>query len=375
MSFHRKGGQVPPPGERIIARTQKTSAKFAPVVAAAVLLGWISAHHNAQGAILPNAEIYGRAHASFDYLDNGADSATNVSSNSSRLGVRASTDIRDGLTGILQVESTIAYDNGSGSLANRDTFVGLQGDFGRIRLGQIDTPLKAIRGAVDFFGDQIGDARNFTRLGGNAGAPYGQDFDARFRNGVYYNTPAFGGGFVLDVHYSPDTSSDADLSGDRTAYSSALTYNTSNLYLAAAYEQWGATNDSNAFRLGARYRAGDLTIAGLFQIAEVKSLEPSEEIQTLGVGASYRVSPKVLVKGQIYALDARDRDDSGATLVALGADYILSRQFRLLFALAATDNDDLATYRVTGGGGFGDSIATVPGEVATGLSAGFRFDF
>src|SRR5690606_32163799 len=94
-----------------------------------VLLGITAGYLVAAESSAESYTWYGRAHVSADFLDNGADSATNVSSNSSRLGIRGSADLTDNLKGIFQIETTIAYDNGAGSLANRDTFVGLQGDF------------------------------------------------------------------------------------------------------------------------------------------------------------------------------------------------------------------------------------------------------
>lgn len=366
MSFQNKGLLSP---EKIFKKSGRVALVAGISLASALPVA-------AQSVNTGGLTFYGRAHVTADFLDNGADSDLNLSSNSSRIGVRASTDIADGLKGILQVESTISYDNGSGALANRDTFVGLEGNFGRIRLGQLDTPLKSIRGAVDFFGDQLGDVRNLTRLGNNAGAPYGQDFDARFRNGAYYNTQKFGGGFVFNLHYTPEVNEATNLAADTAAYSTSITYENANLYVALAHEQWESTNDSNATRLGARYNLGDLTLAGLFQQASIKNLPSAEDVVTIGAGASYKISPKTIIKGQVYALDAKDRDDSGATLVAIGADYILNKQFRLLFVAALTDNDDLARYRVTGGGGYGDSgIETAIGENASGLSAGFRYDF
>lgn len=319
--------------------------------------------------------FYGRAHVSTDFLDNGKDSDFNVSSNSSRIGVKASTDITDGLRGILQVESTIGYDNGEGTWANRDTFVGLEGDFGRVRFGHLDTPLKLIRSAVDVFGDQIGDLRGYTRLNGSTGAPYGQDFDARFKNGIYYNTNSFGGGFVFNLHYTPQTANGANLADDSSAFSTSLTYEAGNLYLAIAQEQWDnvAADGSNATRVGARYKAGDWTFGGLYQQATVKPLG-DEKVQTIALNTSIKVSNEWLLKAQIANVDA-DTDDTGATAIAIGADYILSKQFRVLFAYAQADNDDAAAYRVTGGGGYGDATPTVVGETASGLSVGFRYDF
>lgn len=321
-------------------------------------------------------KVYGRANVSFDHLDDGEDSDFNVSSNSSRIGVTGRAEIAEGLTGILQIETQINYDNGSGSLAGRDSFIGLEGSFGRVRLGQIDTPLKLIRGNVDFFGDQIGDLRNITRLNASTGVAYtGQDFDARFRNGVFYNTPSFGG-VVFNLHYTPEVKEATDLSDDSAAYSTSLVYTTSALYTSLAYEQWQATNDSNAIRVGARYTLNNWTFGGLLQQATIKNLTAAddEKVNTYGAGASYKVSPKVVLKGQVYVVDA-DTEDTGTTLVALGADYLLSKQIRLLFAYAQADNDELARYRVTGGGGYGDAIATAVGETASGLSLAVRYDF
>ncbi|ACE85922.1 porin [Cellvibrio japonicus] len=339
-----------------------------------IVLSLLAAHQ--ASANTAGLNFYGRANVSADFLDNGTDSDLNVSSNSSRIGVRASTDIAEGLKGLLQVETQINYDNGSGNLANRDTFIGLEGGFGRVRLGQIDTPLKQIRSAVDFFGDQIGDLRNVTRLNGSTGAPYtSQDFDARFRNGVYYNTPAFGGGFVFNLHYTPQVNEGANLEEDTAAYSTSLTYEAGNLYFSVATEQWETTNDSNALRVGARYKFTNLTLSGLFQQATIKNQALEEDVQTFGIGASYKLSSTWVAKGQIYTLDPKDRDDSGTTLAVVGADYILSNQFRLLFAYAQADNDELARYRITGGGGYGDAVATTVGETASGFSLGLRYDF
>lgn len=104
---------------------------------------------------------------SLDHLDDGDESGGNVSSNSSRLGFRASTEVQPGLTAFMQAETNIRYDEGGGSTwASRDSFVGLRGDdWGRVR---------------------IGDIRNLTRTatGGPDEANIGNVFDERFKNGV-----------------------------------------------------------------------------------------------------------------------------------------------------------------------------------------------
>src|SRR5690606_26304782 len=156
-----------------LKHTQKFSKKLLPFVVSAVVGLSTATSVFAQDGI----SFYGRAHVTVDVLDDGEDDGANVSSNSSRLGIRGSTEIAEGLKGILQIEQEVRYDNGSGNFATRDTFVGLEGGFGGVRLGFIDTPLKLIRANVDFFGDQVGDVRNVSRLNQ---APFSQDFDARF---------------------------------------------------------------------------------------------------------------------------------------------------------------------------------------------------
>ncbi|MDR2876958.1 MAG: porin [Chromatiales bacterium] len=323
-------------------------------------------------------EIYGRAHVSVDMLDNGNDSGANVSSNSSRIGFRANTEIAPGLTGKMQLEQEVRFDNGAGNFATRDSFVGLEGGFGGIRLGFFDTPTKKVRGAVDLFSDQIGDMRNLTRLNRVRGG-YTADFDTRFQNGVHYYSPSFNG-LSADVDYSTNTDADTNPPSDKaTAYSVGATYKTKELYVGLAYQQNEAFANSAATRLAASYTMGDLKLTGLYQLATLKAKDasnnplPNLDVSTYGVGASYKLGDKTTLKGQ-YLMLSDDRNNSDANMLALGVDYAMSKAFRLLFAYAMTSNDDNAAYRMSDSG-HGDAVATVAGETASGFSAGFQYDF
>lgn len=341
--------------------------KLLSAVVAAALLAPAGAMAN------ENWQFYGRAHVTVDWLDDGQEDALNVNSNSSRIGFRANHDLTDGLKAIMQVEQEVRYENGAGTWASRDSFVGLQGDFGMVRLGFFDTPLKIVRGRVDMFGDQIGDARNMTRLRDNySGADY--DFDTRFRNGIHYRSPALGN-VTFDVHYSTNTSAGITNDNDNDALSAAVTYNASGLYLAAAYE---VKNDSSsdALRLGASYTTGPFTVAGLAQFATIKgsTLVDNQDVDTYGLGASYAINDKVTVKGQYYWLSA-DGDQRDASMGAIGLDYRISRPFRLLFAYAQTSNDDFVAYSMARGGHGAQLAPAAPGQNPQGFSVGFRYDF
>ncbi len=338
------------------------------LVAAAVLMAL------ATPALAADVSVYGRAHVTVDYLDNGDEAALNVSSNSARLGFRASTEIAEGLKGSVQIEQEVQWANGAGNFASRDTFVGLEGGFGLIRLGFFDTPLKNVRSKTDFFGDQIGDARNLTRLRDEyTGGDF--DFDTRFRNGIHYRTPKFSN-MTVDLHYSTNTNAGSTSDNDNDAISTAFTYETREMYAAVAYERKGASK-SDAVRLGFGYSITDsVRLNALVQQATIKDatgFTSDQDVTTYGVGASFKLSSDTTIKGQVYMLDA-DGDDRNATMLALGLDHALSRNFRLLVAAAITQNDDNANYAMSKGG-HGGQVTPVTGEDASGFSVGFRYDF
>src|SRR5947207_11143901 len=66
-----------------------------------------------------------------------------LSSNSSRFGMRGTESLGGGLNAIFQIESSISGDTGnaaSSSLGSRETFVGLQGSWGKVTMGKFLTP-------------------------------------------------------------------------------------------------------------------------------------------------------------------------------------------------------------------------------------------
>lgn len=321
---------------------------------------------------MADVQVYGRAHVTVDSLSDGSNSALNVSSNSSRLGFRANTGVADGLTAIMQIEQEVRYENGAGNFASRDTFVGLRGEFGQVRLGFFDTPLKRLRGSVDLFGDQIGDARNMTRLRDNySGADY--DFETRFRNSIHYRSPTFND-VTFDFQYSTNTDSAATTDGDNDAISTALTWDTGDTMLATAYER---KNDSgsDSLRFAFGQTLGDLRVVGMMQFATIKgsTLGADQDVDTYGLGASYRLSGDTTLKGQYYWVSA-DGTDRDANMLAVGVDHRLSSSFRLLAAYARTSNDANVRYSMSAGG-HGAQVYGAPGQNPYGFSVGFRYDF
>src|SRR5690554_3257525 len=189
---------------------------------------------------LADVSIYGRAHVSVDFLDDGADySETNLSSNSSRIGFKGDHEINPSLKAFFQIEQEINFatgSNGSNSFATRDTFVGLKGDFGAVQMGRFDSPFKKARGPANLFGDQLGDMRNLTRFGSS-------NFEKRYDNTLQYTSPSFSGLKVALAYSSYEDETKKNSSSD--AISLALNYGNGPFAAALAYEDVGKDNDSS----------------------------------------------------------------------------------------------------------------------------------
>src|SRR5204863_203010 len=135
---------------------------------------------------------------------------TRVDSNSSRFGLKGEEDLGGGIKAIFLIESGFdassngnnSVNNGAGAasagntIASRDTYAGLTGGFGTVRLGQFDTPYKNLDALTARFLDTGIQAE--TGLQSNCSAPGNgfsatACFDRRQVNSVRYDTPNFSG--------------------------------------------------------------------------------------------------------------------------------------------------------------------------------------
>jgi len=129
-----------------------------------------------------NVQAYGVAAISVFYQE---DSSGYDYENESRIGFRASKDMFDNVNVFMQIESGYVGEDGKGNtLGARDTFIGLQGDWGKVRFGRMLTPLYEI---VDWPYSNPGLGRVFD-WGGDVKAHYDRKGDI-----ARYDSPALGG--------------------------------------------------------------------------------------------------------------------------------------------------------------------------------------
>src|SRR5690349_8816499 len=163
-------------------------------------------------------QLYGHADLSVDEVDNGLKNRFGAqgkngwllqeASNLSYFGVRGSRPLLPGLTGLFQFETEVAYVNTPGptsdaqvkqGLGSRNSFVGLEGAFGKVKIGKTDAPYKTSTARMDPFASSVGD---YNSIIGNSGGDNRAEFDTRVPHAVWYESPDFAG-FNFNVLFSP----------------------------------------------------------------------------------------------------------------------------------------------------------------------------
>lgn len=353
------------------------------LIASATLLALASA---AQAQLKTDGllEVYGRASFSVDRLDDGDKyNRMNLSSNASRLGLKGSKKFGE-LTGIWQIEQQIEMNldtkqsTDHNRLASRDTFAGLQGAFGTVRIGKFDTPMKVAREPFNLFGDQLGDMRNLTRVDGGK-------FDERLNNMLEYQTPVMNGfqaKIAHSFHSGTTAVTAAGVEKKQDATSASLGYKVGNLDAAVAYETYGDDNalsssvngKRDATRAAISYKVmPELRLVGFYQTADAASGSLNDSAKVTGLGLEYMVTPKIALKGHYMDRNA-SKANADAKMSTVGAEYRYSKELRFYASYASVDNGSAAKLAPWTEGRTA-AVSTVLGKDTSGLSLGMRYDF
>lgn len=324
-----------------------------------------------------DVKLVGRADVSIDVVDRDVsadDGEKFLQSNSSYIGVNANEDLGGGLKAIFGFQSAVRLDQSTAIATDRNNFVGLEGGWGTLRLGQYDTPVKQISRKVDRFHLQLGESRALTRqVAGGAGTGV-RGFDERFANSLRYDTPKFGG-IGATVQYGLED----DFGSDANNLSAGVTWEGGPLWVGLGYETHdrgtAATGieEENATRLGVEYKVGGIVLSALYQAVTDAGGVSGADRDTYGIGAAFKAGNNVF-KAQWYTADEADNaTDDGADLVAVGIDHLFSKTTMIYAQYAAVNNDDAGNFAL-GGGGHGASYASA-GQDISGFSLGMRLLF
>ncbi len=285
--------------------------------------------------------LFGQAKYEAGMIDDGDDRNAEHSFRGTRLGVRGSVDMDNGMQAIYRLQGNVGADASNFSL-NEEVWAGIAGDFGQLRFGRHDRAHKLAVLPFRAFTDTIADAQGFNTQ------RWGRDV------GIHYRTVDING-LTVYVNYAPNgnkANADMGLSavykagplhiavaaermGDKAATSDKYKIDSDgNIVLdrAGAGERDSTTNTT----AGVNYAAGDLTAGLLYQNIGVDGADNTVQI-TLPV--TYQIG-QIGLRAAVVSLDRDGRDADRD--YAVGVEYNFDRR-TALFANVWTVGDNERT--------------------------------
>ncbi|WP_296811998.1 porin [Thiocapsa sp.] len=289
--------------------------------------------------------LYGVADAAVERIK-GATSLTRLASGQqqgSRWGVRGSEDLGGGLRAVFQLEAGINITNGAlgqGGLGfGRQSYVGLVGGWGGLRMGRQYSPMDDIAGVI---GTKTYDVLSVVPVIGNG------DYN-RVNNAITYLSPNLGG-TSFQVQYSqgenrPSTDASKDFAKQFSMHalhaSGPLTAGVGLMRVMDADGTAAGRQPINAVMLVGAYDFGAFRLSAYVNRED----KGAKDLTVYGVAGARTFGETTVSLGLAQARDvtgSASAADDDATIVTLQASHNLSKRTAIYSHLTAVSNGDNA---------------------------------
>ena len=332
----------------------------------------------------PELQIYGRVNVTMERIetDNSNNPAVPNQSNyefvdnSSRIGFRYNKGLTPGLKAIFQIESRVNLTDGGSTFSSRDSFAGLEGGFGTIRLGRTIGPVYyATYDYISMHNHDTGTSSDALLAGtvvGNAGF---------MNNTLWYTSPKIGN-FTIDAAFSLLGEQRQDPSMDQPRHIGLVgAYDAGPLHAAISYANTKndadlvvgpgtQPSDATAFTIGGAYDFKFMVFGLLWEKAERDVLGGGS------VDSDYFRFAAMFPVGQHefhvnYGWVDAD-NDSGAKQWTLGYNYNITKLTKVYAFYTMVDNDNNGNFVM---GGSTTTIGAATGAQYTSIAVGLRHNF
>ncbi|OEZ92912.1 porin [Duganella phyllosphaerae] len=319
---------------QVSSRTAIRLAIFALVSAAA-------ASAQAQSSV----QFYGLLDVGVESLNNaGPNGASTVKAisggmNTSRWGFRGSEDLGNGLKAVYNLEGGILMDSGGqdGALFRRQSYVGLDGAFGRVIIGRSFT---SVYDTVIAY-DPMGFAPYYSwATSGPATGPSKYGFTTGYDNLVKYAVTV--GNFRFGANYAfgeqANSTADSAKTGITGAYKLPIGGGTANFM--ATWERnngntvaaTGNRDENTVWHVGANYETGPFKFWAVrrdYNLTAGSALTADVEATTTWGGVAYKPNPVTTITGAVYHIDVKNvaaGRDADPTMYVARYRYALSKR-------------------------------------------------
>ncbi|WP_298233666.1 porin [uncultured Azohydromonas sp.] len=326
--------------------------------------------------------LYGRVNTSVEYqttkpAGGSSSHVTALQNNASRWGLRGSEDLGGGFKGLFVLESGFSSDTGAGTsrLFGRESWVGLQTPYGRLRLGNMG-PSAAYYTTADYISMHNHDT------GTSSDAFY--LYPGVMQNTVAFNTVSYGGLTVegqygLKQTVDPATGIASESNAGTYSGVLAVNYDRGPLHLGASFvDSTSATldgvtgTDGKEYGLRALYELGAFTVGAYYVRNEVDNGTPEAKRDSYRVSAMYTLGGSEFHVNVGYAdkikRETGTKAASDAIQYTVAYNYNLSKRTKVYAFYTKVDNKAAATYSA-----FGNTVAG--GTDTSSFALGVRHNF
>ncbi|MBB5019859.1 putative porin [Chitinivorax tropicus] len=312
----------------------------------------------AQAAESSNVTLYGIAQVAVSHWDNGEQKKHGVEDTGSRIGFKGEEALGGGMKAFFQIESSANLDQGGGTFASREGWVGLKGGFGGVQLGRGKSLFDLAQESFDIFNS------NSTLI--NTLQVDGSYY--RVSNTIRYTMPSVAG-FSGGVEYGDMEGKGSNAAGKGVKpafYSASLRYENGPLFVQGGYEHLkevkkgpltltssSNSNDlvaipgfkSDAYILGAGYTLPfGLGLQGAYRHIEHKDGGEKKKRDTFLINAQQPFGPVTLKAGYVQAGNLKGCSGGdcakGARWYTAAAEYAFSKRTWVYLEHAMADNKD-----------------------------------
>jgi predicted porin len=293
--------------------------------------------------------VYGKLNVGVAMIDNGNDkvgdqdsSTIAVTDDASRFGVKGEEDLGGGMKALYMWEIGIDVDNPTGAgigQTARDTFVGLGGGWGSLRLGQYNTAYKLVSVPTEIFGDTIGDftANNYSG-------------ETRQANNIGYTSPKFGG-IQFALEYATQTENGNDTT-ERNPLNGSISWSSGPLYLAVGYYDYDQVTGptpvgqaDDAIKVSGQFKSGALRLAATYETQSGTDVLVTDTINVAGGFAfgNHELNLSYSIYDRKTEGAGPSDADADCSAIAAGYFYNFSKNTALKVVYNMIDNDANAT--------------------------------
>lgn len=330
------------------------------LVAAATLIAATGAF--AQSSVT----LYGVVDASLENVK-GTDSLTRVSSDnyaSSRLGFRGVEDLGSGFKAKFVLEHNVKVDTGAQGntrFFDRAAWLGLEGAYGELRLGRIDSSIGLLAGNSAILGAQAYDDLKIAKT-------FAGDTYRRVDNAITYVLPKLVDGLSAQIQYSTQVSgSELADTDEGKAFGLNVQYAAGPFGAGLGFINAAESDeeDDQGVLVYASYDFGAAKLTGYYNQDDRDSEDEKRSLYGIKVGIPFSTNFS-LTAGVSKVSNVNFVKDADATIIAIKGVYNLSKRTALYGLLTTVDNDEGSSLGL---------VTTASGKSSHGIAFGIRHSF